>query len=357
MQCSLIILTNNYNSTNYLVNIASIILDTQMDNPQATINVNDLEPVLHYSQEICIELIHNKLLSNTKKLLPILTRKYYVEKHSLIKLFQTIISLTNNYKNISFSERIYRVYYNQYSDNLCANCKSFPTKFDKFTVGFNKFCSVSCSTLFNTPSKFLSDESKQRRSSKISNSRRGLKFNDTWKQKLKIAARTEETKNKKQKTCFIRHSVRNPGVLGAYSSKSAKLYILNFLNERNINLNRVMFKYEDKKEFWQMIYVPFLDKHRYFSYDLVVFSSKEAALSKDMSKIDIVLEYNGPWHYMAEQIVGIENTPATPYNTNKFTKQQQVLLDHIKLTHIAKYNPKEILIYWEKLGLLITNIY
>ena len=66
-----------------------------------------------------------------------------------------------------------------------------------------------------------------------------MKLSDDWKNKLKVAANSNEVKNMKQSTCFDRYGTKNPGVLGAYSSKSARDYIVKLLAERNIDLNKI----------------------------------------------------------------------------------------------------------------------
>lgn len=315
--------------------------------------INDIIPQNIYDKNKCIELIYMYLLSTKRPgLWPVITRSWYIKKYNLIPLYQSIKWLTQNIQDISIIERIYRVYNNIEIYNYCKQCKINRTTFDKFTTGYRNFCSIKCSTQYNTPSKFWSNETKLSQSNKISNSRKNIIMTEDWKNKLKIAANLDDVKHKKQETCLVKYGITNPGVLGAFSSKSALNYILQLLGERNINFERTMFKYNNKQEFWQMIFVPFMNKMRYFSYDLMVFSTIDAAIQKDLTKIDLVFEYNGPWHYQESNILGVENTPATPYKSNKFTKAQQVELDKLKLNHIAKFSPKEILIYWEKCNLL-----
>lgn len=320
-------------------------------------HIENIEPKNIYDINRCIHLIKSHLLStNGKGLKPIYIRPCFIDKHNLVPLYQSIKHITSQIQNITLVERIYRVYYNVLENVYCKHCYKHVTSFDKFTTGFRPFCSISCSTSYNTPSKFLSEKSKKSRSEKISNSRLGIKFDDDWKLKLKMAANNPQTINQKKSTCLLKYGTSNPGVLGAYSSRSAQEYILELLQKRNIDTNTALFKTNDKKEFWQMIYVPFLNKKRHFSYDLIVFSTKDAAIKKDLTKIDLVFEYNGPWHYTYNEILGAEQEPATPYQSNKFNKLEQFELDKIKLNHIKQFNPKEILVYWEKTN-LIENIF
>lgn len=322
----------------------------------ASKNLEHITPENIYTQDQCACLITTHLISkNGKGLSPILQRECYIIKHNLLPLYQSIKWLTARFDNIQLTERIYRVYYNILTEVKCKYCNENTVSFDKFTTGFRPFCSVSCSTSYNTPSKFLCDESKISRAKKISDKRLGMKFNEEWKLKLKAAANSLNVIQRKQQSCLIRYGTTNPGVLGAYSSKAAQNYIINLLVERCIDFNRAMFKTDGTHEFWQMIYVPFLSKKRYFSYDLVVFKTAQAAKDKDLSQIDLVFEYNGPWHYRHHQVLLHENESATPYKSNKFTKQEQYQLDQLKLDHIKQFKPKEILIYWEKEN-LIENI-
>jgi len=320
-------------------------------------HTENIESKQVYDIDKCVDLIRDHLITkNGKSLSPIYTRQCYIDNHNLIPLYQSIKYITSHLPNITLVERIYRVYNKQLGNVFCKQCNKQITKFDKFTTGFRSFCSYSCNARYNTPSKFLSEESRQERSKKLSQSRLGLKLNDDWKLKLKTAANNPKTINQKKSTCLLKYGTSNPGVLGAYSSRSAQEYIISLLQKRNIDTNLAYFKTTDKNEFWQMIYVPFLNKMKYFSYDLIVFSTKDAVIDKDLTKIDLVLEYNGPWHYTNEEILGVEYEPATPYKSNKFTKLQQFELDKLKLNHIRQFNPKEILVYWERTG-LTENIF
>lgn len=93
-----------------------------------------------------------------------------------------------------------------------------------------------------------------------------------------------------------------------------------------------------------------MKKKRYSSYDLVVFSDYQSYDTKNLNNIDLVLEYNGPWHYTKQELVKHGNEPAVPYKINNkfiYTKYQVFIMDQCKLNHISKYT-NNILIYWEK---------
>lgn len=306
------------------------------------------------SQKECKTVIEKCLLNKNKlKLLPIIQRDWFIKKHNLIPFYESIFYHTSNL-NISLVERLYRIYNSKYDMQVCKHCKIRPVTFHNFKEGFKTFCSFSCNATYNKPSQKLSLEVKKRKSQKISQARIGLKFSEEWKNKLKKSAQSTEVKKKKANTNLAKYGVTNTGVLGAFSSTSAKKYIESLLQIWKIDINCIMYKNDDigKKEFWQMIDVPFLNKKRFFSYDLVIFNDLESCDNKDISKINLVFEYNGPWHYRKEEIAGKENEPATPYKSNKFTKLQVYELDQLKMYHILLCGAKEVLIYWEKHSLM-----
>jgi hypothetical protein len=74
----------------------------------------------------------------------------------------------------------------------------------------------------------------------------------------------------------------------------------------------------------------------------------ESKIAKDLTKIISVLEYNGPWHYTKDDILGCEKEPATPYRSNRFTKQQVYELDNLKIKHILEKGARQVLVVWQK---------
>lgn len=230
----------------------------------------------------------------------------------------------------------------------CKICINIPT-FVNFKKGFGEYCSKKCywDDMLGKPSP-LTDEGRIIRSMKLKQSHLDGKHivTDEMRIKMSESALSNETKNKKKETNLKKYGVENAGVLGAYSSKSAKEYILKFIEGNDIDVNRCMFKNDSEKEFFQMVEIPFLNKKRYVSYDLVVFNSVEAKHNKNMNEIYLILEYNGPWHYKAGDIIGRENEPSNPYKNAPFTKSQVIEIDYRKLLHVYK-TCKRILVYWE----------
>jgi hypothetical protein len=164
-----------------------------------------------------------------------------------------------------------------------------------------------------------------------------------WKDKLKLAAQKEDVKKKKRDTCLSRYGVENPGVLGAFHSKDACSYIRAMLRELCIDEDRCLFcdPENNRREFFQSIYIPILRRSRYVSYDLVVFESEEACRNLDLSKLSFSFEFNGPWHYRSSQLGTSEKKASVPYRTGdkKLTRLESYFIDKAKVEHIAQFAP------------------
>jgi len=191
---------------------------------------------------------------------------------------------------------------------------------------FNKYCSQSCANKYTNPLK--ENVYGKEMSEKIWGTRRkngNGKLSDDHKTKLSLIHKSKETKEKMKNSCLNKYGFENPGVLGAYYSKSAEKYIRNFILENNIDEKRCYFKNGGKnnKEYFQMIFNKEKNRYVYFSYDLIVLDEND--------NIKLVLEYNGPWHYTKEEIHKDPNGPATPYKTNKLTKKDTYERDKAKI--------------------------
>ncbi len=207
----------------------------------------------------------------------------------------------------------------------------------KFNKKFNSYCSQSCANRFTNYLKdplFYKELSK-----KIVKTRRANNSyipTDNFKNYLK----DKNNYNKFKESCFKKYGVYNPGVLGAYSSKSAELYIRNYIKENNIREDRCYFKNGgiNNKEYFLNVYDGLTKKYIYLSYDLVVID--------DYKNIIEVLEYNGPWHYKEFDVNINPESLATPYPMSK-TKKETYNFDILKLNTIF-VKCKNIKIYWEK---------
>jgi len=217
---------------------------------------------------------------------------------------------------------------------------------------FGEYCSYACNAFLHNPKSNLTKEQYAKVLEKTSKTRkeRYHSLPQEWKDKLSLAAQSEKTKKKKGDTNYKRYGVRNPGVLGAYHSKAACKFIGNFIAERKIDPLRCFFHdVHGKREFFQNIVLG-NNKKRFVSYDLVVFKNIESAIKKDLQQIEIVLEYNGSWHYTKDEILGHENEPAVPYtknNTYTLTKQEVYDIDNAKLKHMLQFT-KNVFVFSEK---------
>ena len=258
-------------------------------------------------------------------------------------------------KNLQRSEAMYWMFHRLSRSPTCLNCDK-PVNFEKFKHGYRKFCSVSCSTIFNRPSSKWDLATRARVASITSKTHSGKIISHVSKQRMRDAAVRPDVRQRMQSTNLIRYGVENTGVLGAYASKSGRNYIEQYILQNNLDPTLCQFNRPGEKEIYQLVDVPFLSRKKYCSYDLVVFADSEAKSNIDISKITTVLEFNGPWHYKMEEIVGAEDEPATPYSTNKYTKLEQVIIDQKKLSHIYEMSRAKVLVYWDRTKTLETWI-
>jgi hypothetical protein len=317
-------------------------------------NFNNLNVVRSLSREEVVSILEKDVLDEKGRIKKIFSKDYYIRKNNLIEFLENVLYYTSFLKSgAGIVERLHCLYNNINTYPKCEICENRLMKFKgHFNNGsFGKFYSSKCNRMANNPHDFMSEETRCLKAKKLSEARTGVRFNQRWKNKLKVAANREEVKEKKKKACLELYGVENPGVLGAFSSKSAREYIITFLEENGICKNRCYFKDVDtgKKEFFQMVYVPFLKKKKYFCYDLVVFKDEEAYKSKNIKEIELVLEYNGPWHYEEHEVSGHEEEPSMPYKTCKHTKKQTYELDKIKMDHICNY-ANSVTVFNEKTG-------
>jgi hypothetical protein len=317
--------------------------------------------------ECIYDIIESKRILNTlihnKKLTPCINRKSVIQNKQLIPFFKSLYYHTSFLNpSTSIKERCYCLYNDVIKYPNCLVCNKHVTTFQKnFSTGYyGKFCNHKCNRAYNNPHDYMSTETDKKMRNKLSVARKLLFKNgmpEKWKKKLSDSASKEVVKNKKKKTNLDRYGVENAGILGAYYSKSATIYINKFIELNGIDKNLCFYYDKDlgKKEFFQMLYTPILDKQKYYSYDLVVFKDLDSFTKKDLNGIELVLEYNGPWHYLKKDVINHENEKAVPYtknNTYKYTKKEVYEMDKIKIEHILKYS-KKALIYFEKHDKLI----
>jgi hypothetical protein len=285
------------------------------------------------------EILKNKDLFFAKNGKPIVVYSKWKNNKVLNELLSSLLFYTSFIKEDKFLLGL-RIHCVENNINEYPTCKCGNTIIKIWNnLKFNKFCCQSCANKYTNYEKegVYGEEMSKR----IWNTRRkngkGL-LTTEHKRKLSIAHKTKETKDKFKKTCLAKYGVENPGVLGAYFSKAGEKYIKQFIKDNNINESDCYFKNGGKNgnEYFQMIYDEDKKKQAYFSYDFVVLKE---------NKIELVLEYNGPWHYTEKDILIDPNGPATPYKNNKLTKKETYLKDKLKLNYIDCDN---ILIFWEQ---------
>jgi len=269
---------------------------------------------------------------------------FFVNKNNLMPLYQSALWHTGFLpSHFGMMIRLHCVWHNIRSLPSCPTCGQGIVKHqDSFQHGFNKYCSQRCSRLANHPHDFMSQSARQKMHRAIGDKRLGMKFPDKWKKNLRVAALKGDVQRKKHDTCLKRYGVGNPGVLGAYSSSAALRFIKNFLSENDIDKNRAFYKGGgvNGNEFFQMI------EGKYVSYDLVVFRSAEDAQQKNLSAIEMVVEYNGPWHYLPSEVAHIGDRPASPYPASK-TVRESVLFDEKKKARMLQFTA-DYRTYWDK---------
>ena len=306
-------------------------------------------PKENHSCQETKEFILEKLVTNGH-LNTSLKRKIYVLSRNLEPLFESVLYHTRFLDADSdFVLRLACLVNGIVAYPQCLRCgnevKRIKNRSNFRKMVFGKYCCTKCNGEINYPERNLDKSAWDKRNKKVSLSCLETRKNGLPQSicvKLKAAANRTDVKQKKARTNLIRYGVSNPGVLGAYFSKSGQAYIEDFLKKKNIEFDRCFFynKGIGKREFFQIIFIPFLNKNRFVSYDLVVFKNVAAAQKKDVSQIELVLEYNGMWHYTAEEVLGHEEEPAVPYiknNTYKFTKKEVYELDKAKLDLAKKW--------------------
>lgn len=272
----------------------------------------------------------------------------YIISMNLCGVIDNIYYYTNYLEdNAKFSDRVNLILNGLPNTKVC-KCGKIIKKIKRNgskAIGFNDYCSQSCANRFTNYKK--SAEFYKKVSEKIVKTRKknnSYKVNDAFKNCMKNPEIREKAKN----TNLKRYGVENAGVMGAYSSKAAESFIRRFIAENKITEERCFFKNGgvNGMEFFQMIYSETLKKKIYISYDLVVFKDESSAVKKDLNNIELILEYNGPWHYKENEVKVRGNLPATPYKKSKTIKETYEF-DLFKMNVLKKYCDN-FLIYWEK---------
>jgi len=134
--------------------------------------------------------------------------------------------------------------------------------------------------------------------------------------------------------------------VGGRSSKSAKKYIEQFLIDQSINPSRCFYYGGGRtdNEYYQLI--DFNGKKKFVMYDLVVFKNL------DFQEIDLILEYNGPYHYTAAEVNINPDGKSVHFLDKCETIKESYDKDIAKLNHALTLT-NNVYIYWQKQKQLI----
>jgi hypothetical protein len=158
-------------------------------------------------------------------------------------------------------------------------------------------------------------------------------------------ASTKEVTDKRYKTILKKYGSYEASMQKAFpagnGSKSAKKYIEQFLIDNNINPNRCFYAGggHSGNEYYQIIDLH--DKKKVVMYDLVVFKNLE------FKEIELILEYNGPWHYTISDVIERPDDKSVWFLTNSCTIKASYEKDIAKLNHALTLT-KNVYIYWQK---------
>ena len=303
------------------------------------LDFSKIEEVDNLKIDVIKKEIKNNLLLKNGNIDPSISNYDLIVKKDLLNLIKNIKYHSNFLPNDEKLKPRIKCILNDIKSYQICRCGEKITKLNKSSLSvnvFNLYCSQKCSNRYTNYEK--SSEFYKKVSINIVKTRRK---NNSYipTDSFKYYLRNKENYDNFKKICKEKYGVENPGVLGAYSSKSAEKYIRSYISENNIDENKCYFKGGgiNNKEYFKCVIID--DKKRYMSYDLVVID--------DNNKILLVLEYNGPWHYKLDDIKLDENGPATPYKKSK-TKLETYNFDLLKLNTIF-VECKNILIYWEKI--------
>jgi hypothetical protein len=311
-----------------------------------SMDYREIEPVEILTIEELTNFIKLKLLTDKGTLAPYYARPTVIgQQPQLREGYATLRALYPN--AVSPAEAVYCFLNGKpFGCKVCGD----RTKFIDMNKGYRPYCSGRCYLSQNMESNLhrLTDQQKELKSRNLSLVMTGRKFSPESREKMSATASRADVKRAKALTCKRRYGVENPGVLGAYSSRAASQFILRFIEYFGIEKERCLFKTETQHEFFQNVAVSWSSKKRYVSYDLVVFKTPAACSSHRTDDIDMVLEYQGPWHYSPEEITGHEDEPATPY-PRSLSKIQTLEIDIAKRERIREVAPGAVyLTHWWK---------
>jgi hypothetical protein len=154
--------------------------------------------------------------------------------------------------------------------------------------------------------------------------------------KMKRACQNPDVSKRRRETLLARYSTVNTLGIQPRFSKMAYEYIKNYIKHNNIDESRC---YYARGGINNREYVYFdADKQKHIMFDFVI-------INTETKEIELILEYNGPFHWTADDIAKDPNSSATWFKTNSMTKLESYNHDQYKL-NIAKNISKNVIVYW-----------
>jgi len=154
--------------------------------------------------------------------------------------------------------------------------------------------------------------------------------------KMKLAYQNSDITKRRRRTLLARYNTSNTLGIQPKFSKMAYNYIKEYIKQNNINESCC---YYARGGINNREYVYFdAEKQKHIMYDFVV-------INPDTKKIELILEYNGPFHWTLNDVLRDPNSLSTWFKTNSITKLESYNHDQYKLD-IAKKISKKVIVYW-----------
>ena len=202
------------------------------------------------------------------------------------------------------------------ANNRCYNFVDFPSNARKVDRFYRTFCSTKCSNNsinvqqlkaktcfknFGVYNPSLNTAIKDKKALTAKNNYGGIGFASP-----SINLRIRNTMYNKygnediSKTCYWKQQTEGKLLLSSRYSREATSYIESYLTANN--LDRKLCKYKESEIFLKD------SKGKIFFYDLVVFDNIKAAQDIDITKINLILEYDGLfWHPTIHESISFRN--------------------------------------------------
>jgi hypothetical protein len=154
--------------------------------------------------------------------------------------------------------------------------------------------------------------------------------------KMRIACSDPNVAKQRRKTLLERYNTPNTLAIQPRFSKMAYNFIKQYIKNNNINESRCYFARGgiNNREY---VYFDKINK-KHIMFDLVI-------LAEHSKNIELILEFNGPFHWKKSDVENDPNSFSTWFKTNSMTKLESYNHDQYKL-NIAKTISNKVLVYW-----------